>query len=54
MQFIAFIILVFGTLIYNEILVLPAHIFRYGTKKELEKNKRSETGILDEDQNIIG
>ena len=54
MQFIAFIILVFGTLIYNEILVLPAHIFRYGTKKVIEKNKRSETGILDEDQNIIG
>lgn len=53
-QFIAFIILVFGTLIYNEILVLPAHIFRYGTKKEIEKNKRSETGILDEDQKIIG
>lgn len=48
-QFIAFIILVFGTLIYNEIIVLPLTIFRYGTKKELEKDKL-ETGILDEDQ----
>ena len=55
-QFIAFIILVFGTLIYNEILILPANVFRYGTKKELEKRKKAETGILDEDQqlNIIG
>lgn len=49
-QFVAFIILVFGTLIYNEILILPVGILSYGTKKELEKKKKLETGILDEDQ----
>jgi hypothetical protein len=34
LEFFAFIILVFGTLIYNEILIVPIHFMKYNTKKE--------------------
>lgn len=47
LQLIAFIILVSGTLIYNEIVVVPISFMNYGTKKQLDKNKK----IEDEDQN---
>lgn len=43
---LAFVILVLGALIYNEILVVPIDIMKRNTKKELEKK---EAGKLDAD-----
>lgn len=39
LQLFAFIILVSGTLIYNEIIIVPISFMMSGTKKELEKKK---------------
>lgn len=47
LQLIAFIILVTGSLIYNEIIIVPIKLMRYGTKKEIENKKK----IYDEVQN---
>jgi uncharacterized membrane protein len=40
LQLIAFIILVTGSLIYNEIIIVPIRLMRYGTKKEIENKKK--------------
>lgn len=47
LQLIAFIILVTGSLIYNEIIIVPIKLMRYGTKKEIENKKK----MYDEVQN---
>jgi len=36
---IGFALLVFGTLVYNEIIILPIEIFRRNTKAELTKRE---------------
>jgi len=46
LQLIAFLILVAGTLIYNEIVLVPIHFMRIGTKKELEKKKKIYDEVL--------
>jgi len=51
LQLFGFILLVFGTLVFNEILILPFLGFDHYTKEALEKkkNKNSETkGLLDD------
>lgn len=40
LQLVAFIILVAGTLIYNEIVIVPISFMKIGTKKELEMKKK--------------
>jgi len=40
LQLIGFILLVFGTLLYNEILILPILGFNEYTKQALERKKK--------------
>ena len=52
-EFIGFIFLVFGTLVYNEILVLPCNLFKRNTRKQLKiRAENEEEGTLDEDHII--
>ena len=41
--------LVFGTLVYNEIVIMPIGFLNYWTKREIEKRKKEEKGLLDGD-----
>ena len=47
MQLFGFLLLVFGTLVFNEILVLPFLGFNKNTQAALDKKKREEKGLLD-------
>ena len=48
-ELFAFVILVLGTLIYNEIIILPIAIFNKNTTREMNKRARKNSGLLDED-----
>ena len=39
LELVGFGMLVFGTIVYNEIWVVPCHLFSKNTKTNLEKNK---------------
>lgn len=47
-ELFGFVLLVGGTLVYNEIVILPGY-FGKNTKREIEKRERGDKGILDED-----
>ena len=49
MQLIGFIFLVSGTLIYNEVIVLPF----FGLNKYVKKDQNEHKGIKDEESNQI-
>lgn len=53
-QFAAFILLIGGTLIYNEIVVIPIDIMRNNTAIERMKREKKEQGILDGDDTTTG
>lgn len=48
LQLFGFIFLVFGTLIYNEILILPFWGFDKNTKREQKKREEENKGLLDD------
>ena len=42
-------LLVMGTLVYNEILIIPCGLFKANTRAQLALREKEERGILDED-----
>ena len=52
-QLIGFILLIIGTLVYNEIWIVPIGFMKYNTAQEIEKREAAEKGMLDEDGNPI-
>lgn len=52
LELLGFAMLVFGTLVYNEIVIVPIGLFNYWTKREIEKRKKDEKGLLDGDSTL--
>ena len=53
LQFIGFIFLVLGTLIYNEILVIPYYGLDYYTRDNIAKREKEKNESGDNDQNLL-
>jgi hypothetical protein len=49
LQLVGFIMLIVGTLVYNEIWVVPIGFMSFNTKREIAKREEEEKGMLDED-----
>jgi hypothetical protein len=49
LQLLGFCFLIVGTLVYNEIWVVPCGFMSYNTKREQDKRQAAEDGMLDED-----
>lgn len=47
LELLGFAMLVFGTLVYNEIVIMPIGFLNYWTKREISKRKQDEEGLLD-------
>jgi len=47
-QVAGFIMLIVGTLMYNEIVIFPGHLLSYNTKRERKKRKEGDPDPLDD------
>ena len=48
LELVGFALLVLGTLVYNEIIIVPIGFMNKWTKREITKRKKTEGGLLDE------
>ena len=54
LQLVGFLLVVAGTLVYNEIIVLPIPWFSDWTKIKIAERDGPEKGILDDDNTVVG
>lgn len=47
LELVGFALLILGTLVYNEIVIIPIGCLNYWTKREIQKRKEADGGILD-------
>jgi hypothetical protein len=53
LELIGFFMLVGGTLVYNEIVILPCTLFNYNTKAEISKREGKLDDFVDDGKNYV-